>query len=565
MAQTVRKIAELHAVMKNGESMTLRFEYFEEAAWPPLAWIAECTQSAPVIRIRHGSQVETREAWFCEAAWDGDFDAGGFDRTDVIFGSGARLRENHLTLVSSGSTVDRLQFFSRENKFFVSNSLACLIAASNARLVTTFSRFNALFRSIQNGINNYERILPTDDGHLELVYFRNIDWDGNQLQVVDKPVPQRDFSTYEQYHEFLRSAMRRLADNAGSTVRNHRFGLIGALSSGYDSTATVVLGREVGMTQVFSFHTARGGLEDHGQRVADLLGLKMTLLDRLGWRQRAFGELPYLAATGEGEDVVFASAGDLLKGNVLLSGFQGDTIWGKGKGKDSGSALSDISRADISGLSFTEHRLDLGCIHVPVPFFGVRQATDMIALSNSDELQPWDVPGDYSRPIPRRIIEEAGIPRQLFGTRKKVVTNLFHRGEAKLRKDTRSAYFDWLKNNDAFSAARRSETPPGLLLLWLQEHFYLISRFLRGIGKLMPLRIRQWLTQQDTKWQRSLNLRINMPQHVFAWAVEALSTRYRQSTIDGNSYGTDTIHVPTTSDLHNQPAISNHHERNHGS
>src|SRR2546427_8786426 len=34
---------------------------------------------------------------------------------------------------------------------------------------------------------------------------------------------------------------------------------------------------------------------------------------------------------------------------------------------------------------------------------------------------PWRLGSDYDRPIPRRILEEAGIPRRLFGNRKKAV------------------------------------------------------------------------------------------------------------------------------------------------
>ena len=33
-------------------------------------------------------------------------------------------------------------------------------------------------------------------------------------------------------------------------------------------------------------------------------------------------------------------------------------------------------------------------------------------------MRPWSVGGGYDRPIPRRIAEEAGVPRQHFGQRK---------------------------------------------------------------------------------------------------------------------------------------------------
>jgi len=42
------------------------------------------------------------------------------------------------------------------------------------------------------------------------------------------------------------------------------------------------------------------------------------------------------------------------------------------------------------------------------------------------EMAPWRLGSDYDRPIPRRILEEAGIPRQLFGTRKKAVVETYN-------------------------------------------------------------------------------------------------------------------------------------------
>jgi len=36
----------------------------------------------------------------------------------------------------------------------------------------------------------------------------------------------------------------------------------------------------------------------------------------------------------------------------------------------------------------------------------------------SEEMQPWSIGGDYDKPFPRRIAEEMGVPRELFGQRK---------------------------------------------------------------------------------------------------------------------------------------------------
>ncbi|MGH7793073.1 MAG: hypothetical protein ACREOB_12235, partial [Thermodesulfobacteriota bacterium] len=39
-------------------------------------------------------------------------------------------------------------------------------------------------------------------------------------------------------------------------------------------------------------------------------------------------------------------------------------------------------------------------------------------INRSPEMKPWCVVGNYDRPIARRIVEEAGVPRELFGNRK---------------------------------------------------------------------------------------------------------------------------------------------------
>jgi len=59
---------------------------------------------------------------------------------------------------------------------------------------------------------------------------------------------------------------------------------------------------------------------------------------------------------------------------------------------------------------------------LPLAFFGWQHHTGIIRLSRSDEMRKWSIGGSYDRPIPRRIAEEAGIPRTWFGTKKMAVT-----------------------------------------------------------------------------------------------------------------------------------------------
>jgi hypothetical protein len=148
----------------------------------------------------------------------------------------------------------------------------------------------------------------------------------------------------------------------------------------------------------------------------------------------------FIAADADGGDVYFKSAEPVLGGKILLTGFHGDKMWGK-QTKD----LSEhIVRGDISGLSLTEYRLLTGFIQCSAAFWGVKQIRDINALSNSDEMKPWDIPGDYSRPVCRRIVEEAGVPRELFGIKKRASWVRFNRSRDFLTAESMEDYLEWL-------------------------------------------------------------------------------------------------------------------------
>ena len=109
----------------------MEFNYKSMAHWPPLAWLAECSTNDETIQVYHGGKVETKEHWFCEAVWAGEFPRGDFDKTDIIAGSGGRIRGHELNFVSSGSNVDRLHSLKKDGTTFISNSLICLLAWVN--------------------------------------------------------------------------------------------------------------------------------------------------------------------------------------------------------------------------------------------------------------------------------------------------------------------------------------------------------------------------------------------------------------------------------------------------
>ena len=397
------------------------FVFTSIAEWPALAWLARCDARTGAVSVLHGPRVETDREWFCEAAWDGEYALGDFDRTDIVAGSGGRLRDDGVTFVGSGSTVDRLHSFEGGDRIvWVSNSLPCLLAAIGGEVDPTDPLYGAFFHSVVRGLHKVERWLRTSVGPVQLVYFDNLRWADGVLTVLPKPLGARTFADFASYRSFLARSMFAIMDNARSSKRAHAIRPLGTLSSGYDSTTVCVLARQAGLQEVVTFPKgfrtttfAEPTEDDSGAIAAEILGLRCHAVEPND--RKPLEEVPFFAADGWGEELHYLGAAGHFAGRLLLTGYHGDKVWAK-KTPD---LSANIVRGDISGLSLTEFRLSAGFLHCPVPFWAVRAKADIDRISNSAEMKPWDVPGNYSRPICRRIAEEAGIPRHAFGIRKR--------------------------------------------------------------------------------------------------------------------------------------------------
>ena len=393
------------------------------------------------MSVQHGPRVEVTPDWFAEAVWADEYAAAAFDRTDLVFGSGGRARNGTVTFVSSGTAVDRLQTMTRAGESWVSNSLPCLLAAVEGVPDPTFTGYYAFFKSVIRGTRRYQQELLTSAGPVRLVYFANLEWNGAVLREVEKPVPTRDFSSFEKYRDFLQSTLGRLHENLSAEGRRFPYRWLATISSGYDGLATAVLARPQGLGEAISITEGRGGGSDSGETPSAMLGLSLSLIARDDWRQTLLPEVPFIAADAKGEDVFLRGAESHLVGRALLTGHYG-IAWDKEvKGLSGG-----FERKDQAGLSLTEYRLWAGFLHCPIPFFGARQVQDIITLSHSPEMGPWDVGGSYNRPIPRRIIETAGIPRGSFATRKRAGSVLFFHRDSFLSPSSLEDFLDWLRD-----------------------------------------------------------------------------------------------------------------------
>ena len=501
----------------------MRLEARERPEWPPLAWLARCGDQVELI---HGPRVEAGSGWAFEGPWAGDFAEGGFDREPVVTGSGVRLRGGEAIFVSPTSTIDRLcHLVTDSGEVLVSNSLLALLERAGAEV--SDPKYQAKATSIVRGIDRCKKAIETSAGPVGLTHLRNLVWSHGRLEHRDKPSPG-SFSSFGEYRQFLADGFEGLARNMADPARRHCLKFVGTLSSGYDANAATALAVEAGCREAICFETTGRDHPDSGVPAARALGVEAIVIERDAWREvaqlRDGTEAPFLAAGGGSGLIGFHGAREHLEGAVLVSGFYGDSIWNP----DWSKLGPDVVRKDASGLGFCEYRLHAGFANCPPAFWAAREVADIVAISRSAEMEPWMLGRGYDRPVPRRIAEEAGVPREAFGHAKRGVPKAQpHRDPAFFAPEAKRDYFDWLRGNrerlgirgPVSSARDRAEF--GWRDLTLRAHVAL--RFVPGFGG-----SGWWKARRDRLRQRRRSP-TPLRHHAMAWALERGKRAYAGS------------------------------------
>jgi len=469
----------------------MKFAFQPSEKLPKLSWLAEVEKGNPSVRVVHGEGVEQGGDFFVEGAWDSQFSEGDLDQSAVLAGSGGRIRDKGVVFCSPFHTLGRLHVLRQGDSVYISNSLPFCLAASGNRLKRDYPLYYRDFYTVVNGIDKYKKLIPLKTGSLEMVYARNIIVDSAaSVSLVDKPIIN-EFSDYNHYRGFLEETVIALHRNANSPKRRWHYKPLVTLSSGYDGTACAVLAKSIGCDKAIAFRSARKkkrfkgrltfefstGDEDSGRAAAEVLGLRLIEFGRLDFRKLStYPEADFFACGSSGEEVHFAACEEELGQKMLLTGFHGGEVWNSRK-----KTNSQIVRDDSGGSSLEEFRLRVGFINLPVPFLGAVQFPSILRITQSAEMRPWSVGGDYNRPLPRRIAEEAGIPRQAFALEKKPSSVLF-----------------WYSTTDGLEDIREVMAPSSFedyekyfrkyYRLTLSEYYYklmhLVVKSVRGVVKI---------------------------------------------------------------------------------
>jgi hypothetical protein len=357
-----------------------------------------------------------------EGVWDGPFEEGAFHRGAHLFGSGIRLEDDAIYFMPSCALVDRLFYCRNGGELLVSNSLLALLATTGAELDPRHDYLTES-KAVAVGIDAYDtsfHVLHASIGEFHQLFHKALVVRDGQLQF-ERTIATRTFDDFAEYYGTLRERLAALCENAAERSRRTPLDLYGTLSNGYDSTAVTTIVRELGVAKFFTYvgswaKNSLGAAKHETAPIAAALGVETVPL-RAPREPDIEDELLLRAAIPLAVQVPLLSMARYVEehANVaaVFTGFHGDIIWDMNVPEEYVSEA--IIRHDMSGLDLSELRLKSGFFNVAVPFFYAASIESVVAISRSGEMEPWRVNKRYDRPISRRIVETAGVPRETFG------------------------------------------------------------------------------------------------------------------------------------------------------
>lgn len=410
-----------------------QFRFAPAVELPALAWLARI--QAEVVHVEHGASVRRDDAGFFEGTWAGRPSIDAIPDATTVFGSGVVARGSDLVVITPSHQLEGVYHARVGDELLVSNSLAGLLSAARLELDPGVD-YPSLFiastgacwliddpaapgrRLLTNRVRIPTSAEPVTAHLIENLYIRP------DLAVEEARKPREGpFESFADYN-------RRLAKALASAIANaSTYEPIVSLSSGYDSTAVAAVAARVGCRKAFGFRTSRpsprdGSVGDSGAQTARLLGLRYELFDRQAYlAAEDKPEAEFLSTGMTGEDLIFKAAEPALAHAMLLTGYWAGTQFAMSHSND----WRHISPTTTAGADLAEFRLRNDTIHVPLPVFGASQDPGAPLLLDLAEMEQFRVGGHYDRPIPRRIAEEAGVPRASFGQVKRAANILLQR------------------------------------------------------------------------------------------------------------------------------------------
>ena len=506
---------------------------------PARAWCATVARGAAPVEVVAGDLVEVSPGAFFEGVWDGPFADLGFTRSPAVMGSGALVTDDGVHVCGPSHLFDSLYSRGSGDRCFVSNSLPVLLACAGDTPDHRYVRYRADFARLwRRGIAASPLAVPTAAGGRVLVHAGTDLVIGRDLSVErrEKPQPPEPCS-FAHYRDTLSGTVARLVENARDPTRRTTLAAATTLSSGYDSGASAVLGAEAGIERAYSIVRHDDPDHDRGTAVAEHLGLHVTDLSADAWRSMRDDPVVEFVASARGPLAISLAALDgPATGSMVLMGSLGDDLWAR---HDPG--LHDRFAMPTAGIwspwAFHDFALRAGIVIVHVPAIGATHAEAIHRISTSDEMQPWATSGWYDRPIPRRILEEAGVPRAAVGVRK-----LATAVPADVALAPRAGELAAFWREVLADVPRRSRARLRLEALTIPAVLRATSPVTRRVPKIRARPLARWLLERNPR-----------DAYRFHWAVETLIGRARDAL--GGTRAARQSSLPARDDLRAREAV----------
>lgn len=504
----------------------MRFRFHVDPGLPPLAWACRFAPRAVEAEVYCGELVETHGDFFVEGAWDGPF-AAGPTRAANLTGTAGRATGPALEFHAPFHTFERLHLWRDPDRergpIWLSNSLAFCLAAAGDALDPGYPFYHRDLFSMRLGLKRSRKSIPTRRGRMILFYTGTVSIAPSGALSWQPIGETRPFADFAAYVAFLKEKLALTLANAADPARRAPLKPLLSLSSGYDTTACAVLAAAAGVKEAVALARVRRfkrDTTDTGAEAAERLGVSLTVAEPPDFSAaEGTPEAEFLAAHPTGEDIDFLALAPHLPRRLLITGHVGGDVW-----TPFHQTGPELPRSDCGGASLEEFRLRTGFSHFPVPGLGYRALDSINRISVSAEMKPWWVEGFYNRPIARRIIEEAGIPRGSFAVEKKAASAVLRRRGSPLT--TRALFPAPRSEADfrAFAATRRLSLGRWLAYrggyLWTDLVIRLVNRANTAAETLRGKRLwrrpyRAWAYDVGRDWS------------LFEWAVEKVMPRYR--------------------------------------
>lgn len=420
--------ANLNSLKVSSESFT-EVNFILNQDIPKLAWCIKITESQ--ININYGSGVVYHSAGIVEGVWDGEFNNFEYANSEHVFGSGVTVQHQKLIITPPSHMYECIFLIENKinNELIISNSLAYCLSFFKNEIKNDDEIFEDIRKNNDQqtklGVLGFEPLIyEYKSFNLFALYYHNFCISPSGIELVSR-LYERSYSNFDAYKLFLEDTLHSLVKNGKNQNRVKHLKAFSTLSKGYDSPAVTCLLKNITDFDCATINVEVYGSNDSGLEIAEKLGIKCKPCEHpIGASIENLGEIEYstdlaelsnefFATQGLGDDSVFLSFDKYLDEKIVFTGALGDTIWNASNQPPYG-----IPVRILYGKSLTEYRLNKGFAYIPVPVIGAVFPTSIYRLNFLSDMKPYSIKGNYNRPIARRIVESAGVPRGMFATEK---------------------------------------------------------------------------------------------------------------------------------------------------